>query len=204
MLTATGLVRGKTANFNHWPPAIQNRHTSTDRQLFVAQLISVITSARRTPKPNLMEVRHGGDFCGIGWNITQILKIYLYLIFSGTPLGLQIRPVDGCLCLMDQTTRTRARVCFGGLADISSNLWAKSPKKSILGAYKRHFPAKPTKIKFAIISKRQIESPRNLVTKYRLPNSLCGWSRIRSSWSEDPLPWHLIMSRTDDHIYSKD
>jgi len=51
-------------------------------------------------------------FWANGWNIMEIF-FHLY-IFLWTHL--QVRPVDGFLCLMAQTTRTHVRVCVLGVS----------------------------------------------------------------------------------------
>ena len=52
-----------------------------------------------------------GSLWANGWNITQIIFIYLYP-FLGTHL--QVRPVVGFWRLMAQTTQTQARMCLLG------------------------------------------------------------------------------------------
>jgi len=50
-----------------------------------------------------------GGFSANGWNIKKIFLWYIYLFLL---TDLQVRPVDGFLRTMAQTTRSQARVCF--------------------------------------------------------------------------------------------
>jgi len=52
---------------------------------------------------------------GASEQVGEIYRIFFYLyIFSGTHL--HVRPVDGFLRLVAQTTRTRAKMCFLGVS----------------------------------------------------------------------------------------
>jgi len=57
-----------------------------------------------TAVPKLVQIRPWEPY---GWNITNVLNLFIYTFFSGTRL--QVRSIDGFSCLTAQTTQTRAR-----------------------------------------------------------------------------------------------
>jgi len=92
-----------------------------------------------------------GVFSANGWNITIFLFIYTFL--SGDHL--QVRPVNGFLRLMTQTTRTRAKgVPFGFFfVDTAPHFGSEIPKIPILGAWTGVFKTNGQNIESFTLSK---------------------------------------------------
>jgi len=77
---------------------------------------------------------------------------HLFIPFSGTHL--QVRPVDGFLGLMAQTTRICASVCLLGVSLLLLPiLGVKSPKTLIWGGVNRRFKPNGQNIESFILSK---------------------------------------------------
>ena len=124
VLTATGFANGR-GQFSA-PTESTPLHRSPKN------LLLVITSATPTAVPNLVQIRPRG-LLGKWVKYNEIL-IYLFIylglyLFSSTHL--QVRPVDGCLRLMAQTTRIRARMCLLGVSlTLLPILGVKYPQKT--------------------------------------------------------------------------
>ena len=85
---------------------------------------------------------------------------------------LQVRPVDGFLRLMAQTTRTRARMCFLGVLLILPPFCDEIPKKTILGAWLGVFkPSRQNNWKFYVI-----ETTASILTKFGTTIETTNWS----------------------------
>jgi len=80
--------------------------------------------------PNLVQIR---PWRLLGEWVKYNDFLFIYTFLSGDRL--QVRPVNGFLRLMAQTTRTRAKgVPFGGFVDTAPHFGSEIPKIPILGA----------------------------------------------------------------------
>jgi len=140
----------------------QNRHPVTDRRTICHRQL------RRWPCTcaKFGENLSTRGFWTNGWNITVFSSLFTYKTYLFSATYLQVRPVDGFSRLMTQTTRNTQGCPFRDLVDIVPYLWGQSPQHPHFWGISRHFQAKLVKIKFATISKWQISSSRNAVSKY--------------------------------------
>ena len=149
------------------PP--QNKHPLTDHQKIWYRWL------RRRP----LRLRQiwcksvDGGFWANGWNITNF---FIYTFLSSTDL--QVRRDDGFLLLMDQTTRTRARMCLLGVSlTLLPILLVKSPENPNFGGVNRRFQAKRAKYwKFHVIETTASISTKFCTTIETIKWS-CGWSQ---------------------------
>ena len=121
VLTATGFVNGK------WQFSTpQNRHPSTDHQTICHRWL-----CRRPLR--LCQTRCISVHGRLLSTWVKYNQNYFYLCpFWGNHL--QVRPVDGFLRMMAQTTRTQAKMChLGQIFYIVPHLGVKTPKTPILG-----------------------------------------------------------------------
>jgi len=114
-------------NGKFWPPTESkplNRSTK--------KLAHVITSGRRHPEPNLVQIGPRG---ANRWNITLLTFLFIYrpiYLFSETHL--QVRPLNGFWRAMAQKTRSHARMCLFGVknVEINNEPLFMPPKRQIL------------------------------------------------------------------------
>jgi len=152
---------------NFRPP---RESTSLDRS--PKKLSLVITSATPTAVPNLVQIRSRGGFWANGWYITKFIYLFIYLYpFSWTHL--QVRPIDGFLRWMAQTTRTLARMCLlGNSWTLLPILGVKSLENPNFEGVNRRFQAKRAKYwKFHIV-----ETTASILTKFGNTIETTKWS----------------------------
>ena len=121
-----------------WEPLIfdlppPTNSTSLDRS--PNNLSQVITSATATPKQIWCKSAHGEGLLGKCVKYNHFL--FIYTLFLRTHL--QVRLVGGCLHLMAQTTRTRAKMCLLGFVCISVHIKGQMPPKPRFGGATKHF-----------------------------------------------------------------